>query len=341
MPRDDSSTHDSTGFTSAPSRYRTDGGREDCDTMRDGVSDHEFAMFCRVTARAYRLRDGKKGPEDSEKARFWEEMEAHIRTGSPDPRHARLDFEPYKRAGMPTPLPERRINVLDHGFVRFVEDWGHGDARMSEAGIIEAARQSTQGSFRGWRRDRKLLQYLHANKHSTPFEFAGMVLEVRAPIFVFREWHRHRTQSYNEMSARYSPLPDLNYLPTWEEVHRRSHAKDAANRQAGVAGGAPPITEWSAQGFVGKLKEAYRAFESEYRHALSAGVPKELARCGMPVGRYSQMRVSANLRNWLGFLTLRLDPAAQWEIRQYAAAVHALVVERFPETARLFAGREA
>ena len=92
-----------------------------------------------------------------------------------------------------------KIDVLDHGFVRLVESWGSGDLH------IEAARQSTQGSFRGWDQDAKLLRYLHQNKHSTPFEFAGMVIEVRAPIFVFREWHRHRTQSYNEMSARYAP----------------------------------------------------------------------------------------------------------------------------------------
>src|SRR5688572_1581490 len=108
------------------------------------------------------------------------------------------------------------IKVLDHGYVRFIEAWGKGDAGVNEAGIIEAARQSTQGSFRGWEQDQKLLGFLFNNKppHATPFEFAGMVIEVQAPIFVFREWHRHRTQSYNEMSARYAPLPDLNYLPT-------------------------------------------------------------------------------------------------------------------------------
>ena len=101
------------------------------------------------------------------------------------------------------------VRVLDHGYVRLVETWGEGDAGVPEAGIIEAARQSTQGAFRGWESDEKLLAYLHNSQppHATPFEFAGMVIEVQAPIFVFREWHRHRTQSYNEMSARYVPLP--------------------------------------------------------------------------------------------------------------------------------------
>jgi len=123
-----------------------------------------------------------------------------------------------------------KIEVLDHGYVERIEAWGYGrdghtqpNVRASvegeesgvflepdyERGIIEAARQSTQGSFRGWDEDQRLLKYLHEHRHATPFEFAGMVVEVQAPIFVFREWHRHRTQSYNEMSARYAPLPDL------------------------------------------------------------------------------------------------------------------------------------
>src|SRR5437763_2378669 len=108
-----------------------------------------------------------------------------------------------------------RLLVLDHGYVEFIEAWGQWKVRETEAGISEAARQSTQGSFRGWEADEKLLRFLFTNtpQHATPFEFAGMVIEVQAPIFVFREWHRHRTQSYNEMSARYAPLPDLYYLP--------------------------------------------------------------------------------------------------------------------------------
>ena len=325
---------DDPGFDAIPDRYNT-GSREVIDQIRDSMSDHEFGVWCRGQVIRYDLRT--KNPElDPEKARFYREMAAHIFEGTPDPRHRRPNFEPYRRAAFPEPLPDRRIDVLDHGFVRFIEDWGGGVTRLPEAGIIEAARQSTQGSFRGWRRDAGLLSYLHKNKHSTPFEFAGMVLEIRAPIFVFREWHRHRTQSYNEMSARYAPLPDLAYLPTWQEVHRRSHERDEKNKQAGVLDGAPAISESAASRFVENLRKTYEDFEFEYRGALAEGVPKELARCGMPVGRYSQMRAQANLRNWLAFLTLRLDPAAQWEIRQYAEAVLELVLERFPQTGRLF-----
>ena len=235
---------------------------------------------------------------------------------------------------MTTPL---RLDVLDHGFVRLVETWGQGDAGLPEAGIIEAARQSTQGAFRGWDSDRNLLGYLHEHKHSTPFEFAGMVIEVRAPIFVFREWHRHRTQSYNEMSARYAPLPAMAYIPTVERLLMQADA----NRQAGAVKGTPPLISEEVRAFRDRLREQYESFEEDYAHSLAAGIPKEIARLGMPVGHYSQMRASANLRNWLGFLTLRLDPSAQWEIRQYAETVATLIRGNFPETAQLFDGESA
>jgi len=231
------------------------------------------------------------------------------------------------------------IQVLDHGFVRLVETWGSGDTGSDpEAGIIEAARQSTQGSFRGWSKDAQLLRHLFENHHATPFEFAGMVIEVRAPIFVFREWHRHRTQSYNEMSARYSPLPELDYMPTIDRL--MCNAGGAGNKQAGSAVGSQSLTRKAADHFLIRRSIANQVFQQDYVAALRAGVPKELARIGMPVGRYSQMRASTSLRNWLAFLTLRMSPKAQWEIRQYANAVGELIQENFPRTWELFAETE-
>lgn len=224
--------------------------------------------------------------------------------------------------------------VLDHGFVRYVEHWGGGDACVDEAGIIEAARQSTQGSFRGWEQDERLLKFLFCNKppHATPFEFAGLVIEVRAPIFVFREWHRHRTQSYNEMSARYAPLPDTNYVPTKDRLFLSSQK----NKQAGAVKGADELTDERAGLWLASVDRFYRLAEEVYQAGLAAGVPKEVARCVVPVGRYSQMRAAANLRNWLAFLTLRADPGAQWEIQQYAKAVGEIIAEWFPRTWALF-----
>lgn len=228
--------------------------------------------------------------------------------------------------------------VLDHGFIRFVEDWGRGDAGVAEAGIIEAARQSTQGAFRGWDLDSKLLSFLYNNnpKHATPFEFAGLVIEICAPILVFREWQRHRTQSYNEMSARYAPLPDFNYVPEWSNLEERAlKAQTERNRQASSTGilDMNKVEDWYQ-----RLPVIYNLIEEHYQQGLAAGVPKEIARIDLPVGRYSQMRAAGNLRNWLAFLTLRTDPGAQWEIRQFAHALGRVVQTRFPRTWALFEG---
>jgi len=261
--------------------------------------------------------------------------------------------------------------VLDHGYVQLIETWG------SDERIIEAARMSTGKGFNGWGPmtrctlcdaegvrgidtayvahayltpnqmrcdhrwetkpgDEKLLRYLYEHKHATPFEMAGMIIEVQAPIFVFREWHRHRTQSYNEMSARYAPLPDLNYIPSMERLMRG--ASLTGNKQAsGMAG--TNLKESAAENFRTALTIQYQKAEFLYQEALTAGVPKELARSILPVGRYSRMRASANLRNWLAFLTLRMAPEAQWEIQRYADVVGGFIAEKFPRTWALFIQR--
>jgi thymidylate synthase (FAD) len=223
---------------------------------------------------------------------------------------------------------------LDEGYVNLVESYG------SDERIIEAARMSTQKGFTGWgpkedgsAGDEKLLGYLWRNNHATPFEMAGAVLEIQAPIFVFREWHRHRTQSYNEMSARYAPLPAVDYVPT---IDRLMINAAGTNRQANRADGAAALREGEARWFTQRLERLYFEAQWLYARGLEIGVPKELARLVLPVGRYSRMRASANLRNWLGFLTLRMAPQAQWEIRQYAHAVHDILAPLFPRTIGLF-----
>ena len=246
--------------------------------------------------------------------------------------------------------------ILDHGYLEIIEAWG------SEERIIESARMSTGKGFLGWEPgdcptcfgtgedprnapcptckgkgthlgDEKLLKYLHSHHHATPFEFAGLVIEVKAPIFVFREWHRHRTQSYNEMSARYTPLPNENYIPT---VERLVMASNKANKQAGAVDGALTLTEEMAELERADLEREYELCELNYQRSLARGVPKELARIRLPVGRYSRMRASTNLRNWLAFLTLRDAPEAQWEIQQYAQAVARIINSKFPRTYGLF-----
>lgn len=264
----------------------------------------------------------------------------------------------------------KEIRVLDHGYVKLVEKWG------SEESIIEAARMSTGKGFNGWGGqpcpecekagrlspndrlfktyddamrardvncpckgtgkfigDEGLLSFLYQNEHATPFEMAGVIFEVKSPIFVFREWHRHRTQSFNEMSARYTPLPDENYIPS---VERLMINASKTNKQAGTIKGAEEMNEAKAAIFRHDLEQMYQQQEELYQFSLKSGVPKELARIHLPVGRYSRMRASANLRNWLHFLSLRMDSAAQWEIRQYAEAVGKMIEEQFPRTFKLF-----
>lgn len=251
--------------------------------------------------------------------------------------------------------PTKRISVLDHGYLQLVESWG------SDERIVEAARMSTGKGFLGWGPqhsvgcpinvplnspkganstccsgnpgDEKLLAYLYENKHATPFEMAGCVIEVQAPIFVFREWHRHRTQSYSELSSRYSPLPDVNYIPTVERLMANA---GGGNRQAGTIKGADELTETGAMIFREQLHQVYGHQQQVYEDALRTGVPKELTRIHLPVGRYSRMRASANLRNWLAFLTLRMDQKAQWEIRQFAEALGTIISDLFPRTWDLF-----
>jgi flavin-dependent thymidylate synthase len=139
--------------------------------------------------------------------------------------------------------------------------------------------------------------------------------------------------SYNELSARYTPLPNLNYVPT---VERLMINAGTSNKQAGTVKGSEQLTVERAEEFRRSLEYTYEYAEQVYKSALNAGVPKELARVHLPVGRYSRMRASANLRNWLAFLTLRMAPGAQWEIRQYANALGTIIAERFPRTWELF-----
>jgi thymidylate synthase (FAD) len=221
------------------------------------------------------------------------------------------------------------MNLLNHGYIELVEHWG------SDERIIEAARMSTQKGFQRWGDDsapgdERLLSYLWRNHHDTPFEFAGAVFEVRAPIFVFREWHRHRTQSYNEASARYAPLKYEDYAPTTQRVM----AASGKNKQ--FAGMGATITAQDAAEWVWSLIEAQALAEKVYQAGLELGVPKQLARLALTVARFSTMRCSANLRNWLSFISLRNSPFAQEEIRVYAEAMQEILTTKFPRTLALF-----
>ena len=204
-----------------------------------------------------------------------------------------------------------KIDVLDHGFVRLVDSMG------SDLSVVRAARVSYDAAWRAGEdegSDARLIRYLWKNRHTSPFEAVEFQFEIKAPIFVFRQWHRHRTWSFNELSARYRELPEEFYVPGAAVVGEQS----TTNKQGRQA------TAQQRDLQVGFLRQACSdAFET-YRTLLAAGWPRELARSVLPVATYSHMFAKVDLRNLLGFFDLRLDPHAQFEIRVYADAMRDL-----------------
>lgn len=207
------------------------------------------------------------------------------------------------------------INVLDHGFVRLVDSMG------SDASIIRAARVSTNRDDRTGQdpdADAKRIQSMVQRHHTSPFESVTFTFEVKAPIFVLRQWHRHRTWSYNELSGRYAEMGDDFYVPAPADVGLQS----ATDKQARVlTGDIDPIQEE----FSASIMQATAAAYSVYQHFLRQGIPREMARLILPVNVYSRMYATVDLHNLFGFLTLRADAHAQWEIRQYALALIELI----------------
>jgi thymidylate synthase (FAD) len=201
------------------------------------------------------------------------------------------------------------IDVLDHGFIRLVDSMG------SDLAIVRNARVSYDAEWRAGQdkgSDERLINYLYENGHNTPFEAVTLTFDVKAPIFVFRQWHRHRTQSYNELSARYRPLPAEFYIPAAEQITTQS--KD--NKQMRTDD-RHPLAEDFRQAMRSQNEEAFELYEA----MLKEGCPRELARSVLPVSTYSHMFATMNLHNMFKFLAERLHPHAQYEIRVYAEAM--------------------
>ncbi len=195
--------------------------------------------------------------------------------------------------------------VLLHGFVALVDYMG------DDAAIVQAARVSYGAGTKTLRDDRGLIRYLMRHRHTTPFEMVELKFLVRLPIFVARQFVRHRTSSLNEASARYSVMTDEYEVPVPDEVRRQSQV----NRQGRGDALPPEIVEQFRSDLDRISKDAYRA----YQQALGAGVARETARLVLPVAYYTQWYWKTNLWNLFHFLSLRLDPHAQEEIRLYAA----------------------
>ena len=218
---------------------------------------------------------------------------------------------------------KKEIKVLDHGYVKYIDHMG------SDQAVIEAARMSVNKGFQDWERDAELLEYLYANKHMTPFECGGeLQIEVYAPIFVFRQWHRHRTASINEISARYSELPNECYLP--EESHL--NVQSDTNKQ----GRGDLFYQESAKQILDSMEEDQKLAFNSYGQYLNQDVAREIARINLPVSTYSEMYWKMNLHNMFHFLGLRMHSHAQYEIRQYANAMFDLIKPIFPLSCEAF-----
>ena len=204
--------------------------------------------------------------------------------------------------------------VLDHGFVRVIDYMG------DDAAIVQAARVSYGRGTRKVSEDAGLIRYLMRHRHSTPFEMCEIKYHVKLPIFVARQWIRHRTANVNEISARYSILDREFYLPAPEHLA----AQSATNRQGrGDVIDAPQSAEILdlLRTDATRTYDNYAYMLNEAQDPARQGLARELARMNLTLNTYTQWYWKADLHNLLSFLSLRADPHAQWEIRAYAEAM--------------------
>lgn len=200
------------------------------------------------------------------------------------------------------------LPVPSNGFVRLVDYMG------SDQSIVQAARVSYGAGTKSVREDRGLIRYLMRHDHTTPFEMVVLKFHIKAPIFVIRQWVRHRTASVNEESARYSIMKEEFHEPAWADVGFQS--KD--NKQ----GRSPDeVPQELVQRFLAFLKEDRETAYAHYEEFLQNNVARELARIVLPLSLYSEFYWQMNLHNLLHFLRLRLDAHAQKEIRDFAQQV--------------------
>ena len=238
---------------------------------------------------------------------------------------ARAQSHPTRRATVPA-LEEmlfEPIPLLDHGFVRCIDYMG------DDAAVVQAARVSYGKGTKKSREDRGLIRYLMRHRHSTPFEMCELKLHVKLPIFVARQWIRHRTANVNEYSARYSILDREFYLPSPEHI-----AVQSKNNKQGRG---DTLSHEDAQRVLDLLKrDAMQTYDTYEALMEDHGLARELARMDLPVNYYTQWYWKIDLHNLLHFLSLRMHPHAQYEIRVYGDAIAEYVKAWVPHTWEAF-----
>jgi thymidylate synthase (FAD) len=236
-------------------------------------------------------------------------------------QHGKPLVEQVQAALVELAMKNGRIDLLDHGFVQLIDSMGD-DLSVVRAARVSFDAAARAGDDRG--KDKRLIGRLWKDRHTSPFEAVTFQFEVKAPIFVLRQWMRHRTWSYNEVSARYRELPEEFYVPCPEIIGVQS--KDNKQGRDLTA----PIDRAESEESARIIEDTCRLAFQRYKVLLERGVPREVARSVLPVATYSHMFASVNLLNLLRFLSLRSAADAQPEIQVYAVAMRDLVREIVP-----------
>ncbi|MCL1814201.1 MAG: FAD-dependent thymidylate synthase [Treponema sp.] len=200
---------------------------------------------------------------------------------------------------------DKEFPVLDKGFIRLLDYLG-GDER-----VVQSARVSYGEGTKTYREDAALIDYLLRNGHTSPFEQVVLTFHVKLPIFVARQWIRHRTARLNEISGRYSVLKDDFYVPAPEDMALQSVDNKQGRSETALESGEARVIRSS-------LEESQKKAYDEYTRLVETGLARELARINLPLSLYTEWYWQIDLHNLFHFLNLRLDPHAQKEIRLYA-----------------------
>ena len=224
-------------------------------------------------------------------------------------------------------IAQGSIPVLDHGFVR-LDDAMADDLSVVNGARVSFARHKTEMDDS----DAGLIRFLMRERHGTPFEHNSFRFHIRAPIFVAREWFRHRVGSFNEFSMRYAKATDDFYVPEPDDV-RSQVGKPGAYSFEPVE---PGIAETTRE----EMRAVYEAAFSAYERLVELGVARELARSVLPVGAYTEFYWTVNARALMNFLSLRNSETAQREIRRYAEAAERFLAEKMPVTYAAFVAND-
>jgi thymidylate synthase (FAD) len=227
----------------------------------------------------------------------------------------------------PEVIAQGSIPVLDHGFVR-LDDAMADDLSVVNGARVSFARHKTEMDDS----DAGLIRFLMRERHGTPFEHNSFRFHIRAPIFVAREWFRHRVGSFNEFSMRYAKATDDFYVPGPDDV-RSQVGKPGAYSFEPVE---PDIAETTRE----EMRAVYQAAFSAYERLVDLGVARELARSVLPVGAYTEFYWTVNARALMNFLSLRNSETAQREIRRYAEAAEQFLAEKMPITYAAFVAND-